>query len=204
MRPVILLCLAAQLMSACATTPAPHVSGFLDSYDGFEPDPADSSLLWWERPDFNWTDYHGVLLEPVSVYYHPEAKQHEILPQELENLRVVFHDAVVAELGDDFAVTADPAPGILRIRCAITEVIPSNPGVNLVTSLVAFVAVDVGGAAIEFEILDSLTGERLAAGVDQKLGKSIDGLANLTRLGQAEHAFRDWAAELRVAFETNP
>jgi hypothetical protein len=186
--------LALLFFMACAVAPAPPQSGFLENYDGFKPDPADASLVWWERPGFNWSDYHGVLLDPVSVYYHPEARGRGIRPEELKKLTDAFRDAVIEELGTDYPVVAQAAAGILRIRCAITDIIPSSPGINLATSLLAFVAVDVGGASIEFEILDSMTGERLAAGVDQKLGSSVDGLANLTRLGQARPAFRDWAA----------
>ena len=81
---------------------------------------------------------------------------------------------------------------------------PVRPAVNALTSAVAFVAVDIGGAAIEVEFLDSLTGERLAAGVDQKIGKRVDGLTALTRLGHAQRAFDEWARELRAALETNP
>lgn len=82
--------------------------------------------------------------------------------------------------------------------------IPVRPALNAATSLVAFVPVDVGGASIEVQFLDSETGERLAAGVDQKLGTTIDGIASFQRFGQAQQAFRDWARDLRVALETNP
>ena len=199
------LVLVQALLSGCASAPPPPpTSGFLGDYAGFEADPHDPSLLWWERPGFDWHDYEGVMLEPVSVYYHPSAQQREIRPDELQMLTDAFREAVIRQLGEDYPVVDQPAPGILRVRCAITDVIPVRPAVNVVSSLVAFVAVDVGGAAIEVEFLDSVTGERLAAGVDQKLGKSIDGMAGFTRLGQAERAFEEWARELRVALETNP
>jgi len=62
----------------------------------------------------------------------------------------------------------------------------------------------LGAFAIEVEFLDSQTGERLAAGVDQKLGTPFDGVSGFTRLGHARAAFGEWAHELRVALETNP
>lgn len=194
----------AQLLAACAATPQPSVSGFLSSYEGLQVDPADTSLLWWEQEAFSWANYHGVMLEPLSFYYHPEAQGRELTPEELKELSDAFHDAVVEELGENYAVVSEPAPGILRVRCAITDVIPSGPAVNMLTASVAFVAVDVGGAAIEVEFFDAVSGERMAAAVDRKLGKPIDGPVNFSRYGQAKRAFRAWARDLRRAFQTNP
>ena len=192
------------LVAGCATVSPPPVSGFLGDYTGLTPDPRDRSLLWWEREDFDWTRYHGLIIEPVSVYYHPEAQGREILPDELKKLTDEFRASVVEQLGDDYPIVVDPSSDVLRIRCAITDVVPVRPALNAVTSFVGFIAIDVGGASIEVEFLDSLSGERLAAGVDRKLGSPLGGPASLARLGQARAAFDDWARELREALETNP
>ncbi|HVY04663.1 MAG TPA: DUF3313 domain-containing protein [Burkholderiales bacterium] len=148
--------------------------------------------------------YRGVILEPVAVRYHPGAARDAVSPEEIGKLTDTFRSAVVKALGNDYRVTDSPAADVLRVRCAITDVIPVRPTLNVVTSLAVFVNADIGGAAIEVEFLDSETGERLAAGVDQKRGGRIDGVAGFTRLGQAQRALRDWATELRTALETNP
>ena len=192
------------LLGGCAAVSPPPLSGFLGDYTGLTADPNDQSLLWWERADFDWTRYRGLIIEPVSVYYHPEARGREILPDELKKLTDAFLASVVEQLGDDYPIVADASPDVLRVRCAITDVIPVRPALNAVTSMVGFVAVDVGGASIEVEFLDSVNGERLAAGVDRKLGSPLGGPASLARLGQAQAAFDDWAEELRAALETNP
>jgi Protein of unknown function (DUF3313) len=192
------------VIAGCASNAPPPMSGFLGSYDAFAADPRDPSLLWWERENFDWTRYKGVILEPITVFYHPESVGSEIRPEELLKLTEVFREAVVEAFGDDYSVTDLPGGDVLRVRCAITDVIPVRPALNALTSTFAMVAVDVGGAAIEVEFLDSVTGERLAAGVDQKLGSPVGGVSGLTRLGAARAAFRDWALELRAALETNP
>ncbi len=196
--------LSTLLAIGCASVGRPPPSGFLADYADFAPDPNDESLLWWEREDFDWTRYRGLIIEPVSIYFHPEARDREIRPDELKKLTDEFRAAVVEQLGDAYPIVADPAPGILRVRSAITDVIPVRPALNALTSAVGFVAVDVGGASIEVEFLDSVSGERLAAGVDQKLGSALGGPASLARLGQARAAFDNWAKELRAALETNP
>ena len=192
------------LTTGCATTSPPEVSGFLGSYEEFNVDPVDESLLWWEQEGFDWSKYRAVMLDPVTIYFDPEAKDREILPDELKKLTDGFREAVIEELGDTYPVVDIPADDVLRIRCAITDIVPSNVALNFATSLVAFVPFDMGGAAIEVEFLNSVTGERLAASVDQKLGTPFDGVSGFTRLGHATGAFREWARELRVALDTNP
>lgn len=192
------------LVAGCATPSPPVASGFLGGYEDLTVDPNDESLLWWERDGFNWTQYRAVMLDPVTIYFHPEAQGREILPDELKKLTDAFRDEVVEALGDAYPVVDTPAADVLRIRCAVTDIVPSNAALNVATSLIAFVPVDMGGAAIEVEFLDSETGERLAASVDQKLGTPFDGVSGFTRLGHARGAFKAWAMELRTALETNP
>lgn len=192
------------LAAGCATPSPPEPSGFLGSYEAFAVDPADESLLWWEQEGFDWTDYRAVMLDPVTIYFDPEAEGRGILPDELKKLTDSFLEAVTEELGDDYPIVDTPSADVLRIRCAITDIAPSNAALNVASSLIAFVPVDMGGAAIEVEFLDSTTGERLAASVDQKLGTPFDGVSGFTRLGHAKGAFREWAKELRVALDTNP
>lgn len=106
---------ACVLGAGCATTEATPTSGFLGDYQGFAVDPADQSLLWWERDGFDWSSYQGVILEPVSFYYHAEAADREIRPDELKRLADAFRDAVVAELGGRYRVTQQPAADVLRV-----------------------------------------------------------------------------------------
>jgi hypothetical protein len=88
--PVLML-----LAAGCATVGPPPVSGFLVDYAGLAPDPNDESLLWWERDDFDWTRYRGLMIDPVSIYFHPEAQDREIFPDELKKLTDEFLAAVV-------------------------------------------------------------------------------------------------------------
>ncbi len=89
------------------------------------------------------------MVDPVVIYFDPSAEDREILPDELKKLTDGFREAVIEELGDTYPVVDNPAADVLRIRCAITDVVPSNAALNVATSLVAFVPVDMGGAAIE-------------------------------------------------------
>jgi hypothetical protein len=56
-----------------------------------------------------------------------------------------------------------PAARAVRIRAAVTRVVTVSPAFNTVASLMLVGPVDRGGAAVEVEAIDALTGEQLAA-----------------------------------------
>ncbi|HHW77261.1 MAG TPA: DUF3313 domain-containing protein [Xanthomonadaceae bacterium] len=191
------------VLAGCASTPPPR-SGFLVDYPDLKPDPGNPQLLWWEKPDFDWKRYQKLMIDPVVMYYDPKAKNQEIRPDDLNRLADEFRDVVTAELGKNFPVVNTPGQDVLRIRAAITEIIPANPALNVVTTVVAFVPLDMGGAAIEAEFIDSMTNERVAAMVERKLGTPFDLKSGFTSLGHARASFKSWAAELKRALETGP
>lgn len=195
---------AAALLAACSTTP-PAQSGFLSDYSALKPDKyGKPGLMWSEKQGFDWKKYRKVMLDPVVVYYHPQASSKAILPEELAKLATFFREAVATELQGAYPIVSAPGPDVLRIRAAITDVVPASPALNVVTTAVAFVPLDLGGAAIEAEFLDSTTNERLAAMVDRKRGSSFDMKGGFTELGHAKAAFKEWAVDLRRALQTNP
>ncbi len=187
-RALMAIGLGAALLGACTTAP-PSQSGFLADYSGLKPDKhGNAGLLWAEKQGFDWKRYRKVMLDPVVVYYHPQAASKAIQPDELAKLASYFREAVVAELGTAYPVVTTPAPDVLRIRAAITDVVPASPALNAVTTVVAFVPLDLGGAAIEAEFVDSTTNERLAAMVERKKGSSFDLKGGFSELGHARGA----------------
>lgn len=160
--------------------------------------------MWAAKPGFDWQRYRRVQLDPVLVHIRPRAGSNAIPPDELQQLAECFREAVVTELADSFPVTGESGPDVQRVRAAITDVVPANPALNVATALVAFVPLDLGGAAIEAEFIDSVSGERLAALAERKKGSPTDFKGGFTELGHAKTAFREWAAELEQALRTRP
>lgn len=192
------------LLAGCATNP-PEASGFLGDSWQLKPDKyGKAGLLWAEKPNFDWKRYRRVQLDPVLVYYHPRAGSKAIQPEELKKLADYFREAVVAELTGSYPVTTDAGPDVLRVRAAIVDVVPANPALNVATTMLAFVPLDLGGAAIEAEFLDSVSGERLAAMAERKKGSPANLKSGFTELGHAKTAFHEWAQELKQALTTHP
>ncbi len=214
--PFIALAFVTSLAIACASAPpgrtstrvrqpvrtAPIGSGFLEHYDDLEPDPTSKGRFWFERPGFDWRNYHRVAIDPISI--HLEPNRQEINDRQVRALTDYFADAVRNELGDAYPLTQSSGPDVLRIRAAVTDLEPARPLLNLLTALAVPMRFDVGRASIEVELLDSVTGERLAAMMDTKRGSKLKVWQGFSRWSDTRGAFRAWARELRVALETNP
>lgn len=193
--------LSSYVTTKCTSKEIAITRGFLRDYAKLKPLPEDPKVLYYERPNVNWKKYTKLLLDPIMVYYSPAAKDQHIHPDELKKLTDYFRNAVIEAVKDAYPVVDKPGRGVLRIRAAITDVIPTNPFVNIVTVATSLTPVDIGGAAIEAEFLDSLTNERLMAIVDRKKATPLDLVEGFTKWGHAEAAFKAWATELREALD---
>lgn len=198
----LVLALGVLLLAGCAE--APKASGFLRDYAALRPVPGASSVLYYEKPNVQWKRYTRLMLDPVVVYYAPDAPDRQIQPDDLKRLTDYFRTAAVEAVRDAYPVVETPGPGVLRIRAAITDVVPANPLLNVVTTAAVFIPLDMGGAAMEAEFLDSVTNERLAAIIERKTGMPLDPrdmIRGFTKWGHAEAAFRAWAKELREVLD---
>jgi hypothetical protein len=190
--------IALMFAAGCAT--APPGSGFLKDYSKLQTDPDDESLKWWEKKGVDWKRYKRLMIDPVVVYYNPEAENRQIEPDVLKELTDYFRTVVIKEVQDSYPVVDRPGPDVLRIRAAITDLVPANPFVNVVTTAGIGVPVDMGGASMEAMFLDSMTHELLGAVVDSKKGTPID-VKGFTTWGHAKGAFKDWAKLLKESLE---
>jgi hypothetical protein len=77
---------------------------------------------------------------------------------------------------------------------AVGEVLTEEPETSERRRLSADTAATVGTASVEAELLDSITGDRLAAAVDQRAGtKSLFTTRTFTTWGDVEAAANFWA-----------
>lgn len=182
-------------------------SGFLGDYSELERHPEDKDMLLYRVRDGVLADYDRFLIDPVLVYFHPEAKGVGVDPRKLAELAEVAENALYEQLvKGGYEVVSEPGPGVARIRVAITDVNVAQPGANVALKAAATAAggvgvlvpsVDVGGATMEVEILDAETGERLVAVVDADRGRRFFNLRSLKKMGDAKAAFNRWAKTLR-------
>lgn len=186
----------------------PPTSGFLGDYSDLEPHPDKKLMLVYRKHEGVLAAYDKFLIDPVLIYFHEDAKGAGVDPQELAELASFLRDEVIAALGegDAYEVVEEPGPGVLRVRAAITDVVPVDPKKNIGASAVGMATgvgllmprVDLGRTSIEAEFLDSQSGERLVAVVAEKKGKRFGGkIKGAKTWGDVKAAFKKWSKELR-------
>jgi len=203
---VLIMSLVLTMAIGCAPK-AYQYSGFLKDYPQFieGKEGVDKAYL---REGVNFKKYNKVMLDHVVFYFKPDAEYKGIQTEELNELAEAFHKAMADALKDAYPLVEKPGSDVMRIRIAITDLVPSNPALSGITTVIpiglAISAVKsgaggghtgVGEASMEAEILDSTTNERIGVAVDMKPGGKLSGL---TKWGAAEDAFEFWAKRLRA------
>ena len=179
--------LAAFILNGCAASSVQNVeeSGFLSDYSQLSAGGEDRAVFLYVNPKTNFKQYDKIIFDRFSVVIKRMEK-----------------------------VVDQPCPGVLRARFAITDVKPSKPVANTLstvlpvgwvvsgaTKVVSDENVGTGQAAAEMELLDSMSGERLAAAVDRRQGgkKAFSG-----KWSDAQGAFDYWAKTFRQRLDQKP
>jgi hypothetical protein len=202
------------LWGGCASRPPVEPSGYLGDYSDFEPDPGGTEALVYRKPELDLSRYHRVMVDPVVVALGAEGAGRAVNPEDLLRLSRYLRAALVVSLRDAYPIVEEPGEDVLRVRAAITDVIPTRPALNTVGTLLiparavsaakrAITGTDlfVGQVAIEAEAVDAQTNERLMARVDRKAGDKFSLRKGMTTWGHVEKAFREWAVGFRLTMD---
>jgi hypothetical protein len=198
------------ILAGCATSKPQNVV-FLGSGIELQSVPGSPSMRAWSSRPGILGDYHAFLFEPVVVSLGKEAVDNQATAEELKNLSEHLRAAFTAELTrGGYTIVEVPGDGVLRVRAALTELMPVDPAKNIAAKVVGTVAgvglfvptIDIGHAAIEVDMRDCMTNARVAAFADRKAGRAyFNGLRPYRRWGDVESAFGAWASEFRVRLD---
>lgn len=180
---------------ACSSTPPPKFSGFLDDYSMLRPSQRLDDALVWKNKAKRLSIYKMITIEPVQVFMSDE-DLNRTGPQKPEELARYFEDEIKMAMEDSYPIVDYPGYGILRVRAAITNVHRGNPLINLTPAL-SYLGFGLGGAAVEVELVDTQSGERVVAFVDSQKGRAYRKSAGATPYGDARDVLRSWAMLLR-------
>jgi len=121
-----------------------------------------------------------------------------------------FHQAIVKAVSDAYPVVTEPGPDVLRLRIAVTDLVPNKPKASVVSLMVPFVwlgeagagvAQDeagstpfVGEATVEIEDLDSESSKQVAAFIETRIGKKYHWTKGVaTGVSDYVKAYSTWA-----------
>lgn len=178
-------------------------SGFLKDYSQLQPGKKGQALLVYFNPSADWSRYNKILIEPVTVGLGPS---HALSEQDQQMLSSYYYHALETSLSKNFTLATQPGPDVMTVRAALTDATTATPVLrtisvvipqarllsavkNMATGSYAF----VGSAQSEGEVLDSVTGARLAAAVDRRSGGTSVKNADVWQWGDAEKAMDYWA-----------
>lgn len=187
-------------------------SGFLRDYTQLKDRGGDTAMLSYISPQANLGGYTKMMLDPVLTFVKGKDSDMAKLAKEDQQKLVNYFDAALREqLKKDFALVEQPGPGVLRLRVAITEahgsavvldtvssVVPIGAALSAVKALATGKHLSVGEIGAECEGLDAVTGQRLFAAVDARVGRKYTfKFDKFSKWHTAEDAFDFWARQLR-------
>ena len=163
----------------------PQTVGFLSDYSRLQVE-SDTTLRYFDRDTLR--AYSQFLVDPVVIHFHDKAKAPDVNMKELKDY---MYWEIWNELNGIYIIAKEPGPGVVRIRVALTDLKKSNPLLNFIppTNLTGL---GLGGASMEAELVDSVTGRQIAAVVQSQQGQKLS-LDGLSEWGDTKAIMDQWA-----------
>jgi hypothetical protein len=187
-------------------------SGFLSDYSNLKPNPEFENTVSYAKGDSakKIREYFAVIIEPVQLYVATNADVSKIPDRGRTAMAAYFQHAIMNAVSDAFPVVTEPGPLVLRLKAALIGVDVGGEisgGGKDKDDPALERALNIGKVGVEMELVDSETGEQIAAVVDrQNLGDGAEvGSANFSReqkFDAARRAFDGWAARLRAFLDS--
>ncbi len=186
-------------VGACATVHEPERTGFLSDYSKLERDTDDR----WLYSASKTSEYSKFYIEPVAILFKLK-EDPEFSPDELERLKTYLVVRLTERLTEDdgFEVVSGPGPGVASFRLGITEVDSSIAALNM-SVYTRITGAGLGGIAAEGEIVDSMTGEQLAAAIRWGSGSRVMGRGTqvlqgeVSKLADEKGVIDRWVRDIR-------
>ncbi len=175
-------------LTGCGTTKQARSvmpSGFLENYSGLRKGIGDEPLLVYGNPAADCRKYTKLIIDPVTLWARGDhSSMQQLSEEDRDMLRTLGYQAISgAAAGAGLQIVTQPGAEVMRIRAAFTEAAKANVLLEDASIAAPYVSgaatvyaeakgqgLFTGDEAFEVEMLDSLTGERLYAAVDKRVG----------------------------------
>ena len=178
-------------------------AGFLKDYARLAPNPAiDGNVKTFTQTDAakNLHNYIAVIVDPVEIYLASDADGSRLPEKTRAAAANYFRAALTQAVFDAFPVVDQPGPLVLRLRSALIGVDAAAAGKQGEASESA---ANISKVGVEMELVDSATGEQIAAMVDREpLGEgavvAAGDIVRHDKSAEARAAFDEWAGRVRT------
>ena len=163
-----------------------HPSGFLSNYSNLKPHPTDEGFLVYTNPNRDLSDYSRFYVQHVVVYFSGESVKRGIDPTKINELSEYLRNQIIRALEDKYTLVGfgQRQPGTLSIEIAITDLKPAEE--------------NIGGASMEFKLVDYSTDEIIMAGV---IAQTTSETSTQSQWSPTRTLFQNWAARLRTRLD---
>ncbi|RLD06038.1 MAG: hypothetical protein DRI65_07560 [Chloroflexota bacterium] len=186
------------------------VKGFLSGYSKLAPEGGESKAYLYRDLSVDMKKYNKIQIDRIKIWFKDDAEYKGIDPTELKDIADYFHKAITGALSDKYEIVNEAGPDVLRLRVAITDLVPNKPSASVVTLFVPFLWAGeagagaaegevgstpfVGEATIEIEAMDSQSSKQIAAYIETRVGKKYVWNKGVGEgVGQYAKAYSTWA-----------
>jgi hypothetical protein len=164
-----------------------QAKGFLTDYSKLPKTADESGAYRYRDPNTDFSKYNKLLVDRIKIWFQEDSEYKGIDPDELKMLTDYFYEAINTAVGDAYPMVTEAGPDVLRLRIAVTDLVPNKPEASVVTLVVPFLWIGdagtgvakgevgstafTGEATIEMEALDSVSSQQLAAYIETEVGK---------------------------------
>lgn len=167
-------------------------NGFLSDYSKLEKNPKYAGSKTYFNPDTPVKNYSRFIVNPVQIRLSSLGKNRRTDPDKLQEISQYTHQQFVSALQNGgYQVVTSPGPGTMIIRSALTEVAPSD-----LQTRSFMMNVNLGGASIEAEFIDALTGETIAEVMESQRGTKTKATKDTNEYSNARDVIDRWAQRL--------
>ncbi len=169
------------------------MTGFLSDYSRLKKESA--STLRYVNEDAV-RRYSSFIVDPVGVHFYSGSKSEgKLNEQQLSELTNYMHSKIVeAVQGAGKTVVEQPGAGVARVRASLSD-IKKSTAVSVLPQA-SLLGAGIGGASMEAEVVDSMTGEQIGAVVDSGTGSRVP-FTNLSDLNAAKTVIDGWAKRFK-------
>ena len=126
-------------------------SGFLSDYARLKPTSWGEGIECWRDPSLNAKQYDKVLVSRIVISLTPpkdKDTENTIDPSDLKTLTDYFHDSLVAALKPQMEVVDQPGPGVVVMRIALTDLVPTSVVRSATGTLIPYAFVAEAGSGV--------------------------------------------------------
>ena len=205
-----------------------EAKGFLSDYSKISKTKNPDGSYEYKDTTVDYGKYNKLLVDRIKIFFKDDSDYKGIDPDELKVLTDYFYEAVSKAVGDAYPMVKEPGPDVLRLRVAVTDLVPNKPEASVATLVIPFSwvadagsgvakgetgsTVFTGHATVEVEALDSESSEQLVAFIETETGKKYNWAHGVTKgvtgymnayskWNYTKTAMDDWAHLLRVRLD---